>query len=264
MKKSEKQLSLSVLMTAFNREKYIAESIQSVLLSTFQDFELLIVDDGSTDRTVEIARSFEILDSRIKVIVNEKNLGDYPNRNRAASLAQGKYIKYVDSDDLIYPCCLETMVKSMEKLSGNVGLACGAYHNKPLPVKLGPCESFYQHFMGGGLFGRSPLSAIIRRDYFEQIGGFNNERMVSDFEFWFRAAFDTGVICLQDGMQWNREHDGQEVVDKHHYIKRYEEIENQYLLKSEILLKKELYLQVVKKYKKDRLKNILKSFLKFR
>lgn len=263
MKKIENQLSLSVLMTAFNREKYIAESIQSVLSSTFQDFELIIVDDGSTDRTVEIARSFEILDSRINVIVNEKNLGDYPNRNRAASLAKGKYIKYVDSDDLIYPCCLETMVNSMDKLSGNIGLACGVYQKAPLPVKLSPSDSFYLHFIGGGIFGRSPLSAIIRRDYFEKVGGFNNERMVSDFEFWFRTALDTGLVCLQDGMQWNREHDGQEVVDKHHYVKRYQEIENQYFLKCKDILNKELYTQVVKKRKKDFFKNKLRSFLKF-
>jgi len=263
MKKSEKQLSLSVLMTAFNREKYIGEAIESVLESTFKNFELIIVDDCSIDSTIKIARKYETLDSRVKVYVNEKNLGDYPNRNRAASLAKGKYIKYVDSDDIIYPSCLETMFNSMEKLAGNVGLACGHYQKKPLPVKLNPIESYYQHFNGGGLFGRSPLSAIIKKDYFEKIGGFSNERMVSDFEFWFRSGLDTGIVCLQDGMQWSREHDGQEVVDKHFYTKRYQEIEFNYLMKSKSIFNDEEHKIIVKKYKSSILKNKLRQFLKF-
>src|SRR5438309_1057271 len=94
---------VSILMTSYNRERYIAEAIESALKSTYTEFELIIVDDGSKDRTVEIARSFESKDKRVKVYVNEHNLGDYPNRNRAAGYATGKYIKYLDADDMIYP-----------------------------------------------------------------------------------------------------------------------------------------------------------------
>ena len=88
------QALVSVLMTSFNRDKYIAEAIDSVLASTYQNWELIIVDDCSKDKTVEIAKSYEAKDNRIKVYVNKKNLGDYPNRNKAASYAKGKYIKY--------------------------------------------------------------------------------------------------------------------------------------------------------------------------
>ena len=104
---------VSVLMTAYNRKKYIAEAIESVLASTFQDFELIIVDDCSRDHTVEIVRLYTS-DPRLQVHVNEKNLGDYPNRNRAASLAKGQYLKYVDSDDYIYPRGLQIMVEMFE------------------------------------------------------------------------------------------------------------------------------------------------------
>ena len=83
---------VSVLMTSYNRENYIAEAIESVLASTYKNFELIIVDDRSKDRTVEIARSYESKDDRVKVYINEKNLGDYPNRNKAASYAKGFYI----------------------------------------------------------------------------------------------------------------------------------------------------------------------------
>src|ERR1044072_333802 len=102
---------VSVLTTAYNREKNIGQSIESVLASTLTDFELIIVDDGSKDRTVEIEKKYAQIDARVKVYVNEKNLGDYPNRNKAANYAKGKYLKYVDSDDVIYEHTLEVMVR---------------------------------------------------------------------------------------------------------------------------------------------------------
>ena len=106
---------VSVLMTSYNREKYIGEAIESVLNSSYRHFELIIVDDGSKDRTMEIARQYAEKDQRVKVYRNERNLGDYPNRNKAASYATGKYLKYVDADDLIYPWGLELLVQMMEK-----------------------------------------------------------------------------------------------------------------------------------------------------
>ena len=106
---------VSVLTTVFNREKYLEACIESVLQSTFQDWELIIVDDQSRDNSVEIAQSYAENDSRIHLHVNPINLGDYPNRNYAASLAKGKYIKFLDADDLIYPNGLEVMVKTMEE-----------------------------------------------------------------------------------------------------------------------------------------------------
>ena len=88
---------VSVLTTCFNREKYLTACIDSVLASSYHDWELIIVDDVSTDTSVAIAKSYEKKDARIKVYVNAQNLGDYPNRNKAASYAKGKYIKYLDA-----------------------------------------------------------------------------------------------------------------------------------------------------------------------
>ena len=106
---------VSILTTVYNREKYLAACIDSVLASGYQNWELIIVDDVSTDNSVSIARAYEKKDVRIKVYVNDKNLGDYPNRNKAASYAKGKYLKYLDADDLIYPRGLEVMVHTMEQ-----------------------------------------------------------------------------------------------------------------------------------------------------
>ena len=90
---------VSVLTTDYNSEKHLAAAIESVLAQTMEDFELIVVDDCSTDRSVEIARLYEN-DPRVRIFINEENLGDYPNRKRAAFYASGKYIKYVDADDI--------------------------------------------------------------------------------------------------------------------------------------------------------------------
>ena len=106
---------VSVLMTAYNREMYIGEAIESVLASTYSNFELIIVDDVSSDNTLAIVQRYAERDNRIRVYVNESNLGDYPNRNQAARYASGKYIKYLDSDDKIFDFGLEYCITQMEK-----------------------------------------------------------------------------------------------------------------------------------------------------
>jgi glycosyltransferase involved in cell wall biosynthesis len=112
-KKMNQQQILSVLMTAYNREQYIADAIESVLASTYANFELIIVDDCSTDATESIAKKYAQADKRIRLFVNEKNLGQFPNRNHAADFANGEYIMYVDSDDKILPDGFERLVNAM-------------------------------------------------------------------------------------------------------------------------------------------------------
>src|SRR5260370_36214027 len=100
---------ISVLLTSYNRELYIAESIESVLAQTVADFELVICDDRSSDGTVDIVREYARRDQRIRFSTNERNLGDYSNRRRVASLAEGRLLKEPESDGVLEPHCLETM-----------------------------------------------------------------------------------------------------------------------------------------------------------
>ena len=206
---------VSVLMTAYNREKYIGEAIESVMASTYQHWELIIVDDSSTDRTVEIARSYEAKDSRIKVYVNENNLGDYPNRNRAASYASGKYLKYVDADDMIYPYGLEQLVFYMEQFpEAGYGL-CSLAQDKAhkYPFQLTPEEAYRRHYFETPIFHKAPLSAIIKRDVFDATGGFSGKRMLGDFEIWHKLSKKYNVVLMPHGIVWYREHEEQEMKD---------------------------------------------------
>lgn len=104
---------VSIITPAFNSEKFIAETIQSVLAQTYQNWELLIVDDCSTDKTAEIISRFQ--DSRIKYFHNYTNKGSAFSRNLALQKAKGKWIAFLDSDDLWHPEKLEKQIEFMKK-----------------------------------------------------------------------------------------------------------------------------------------------------
>ena len=99
-------VKVSVIMPAYNSEVYIRESIDSVLAQTFADFELIVVDDGSTDTTAAIAESYS--DSRIRLI-RQPNRGVSVARNTGLEASQGQFITFLDSDDLYYPDFLKTL-----------------------------------------------------------------------------------------------------------------------------------------------------------
>lgn len=96
---ADKQPLVSVIMPAYNAEKYIGEAIASVCAQTYENWELLILDDGSADRTVEIAQAYAQRDARIRVLRNPQNMGVARTRNRGFDLAQGEWIALLDSDD---------------------------------------------------------------------------------------------------------------------------------------------------------------------
>lgn len=203
--------TVSVLMTAYNREVFITQAIESVLASTFRDFELIIVDDCSKDQTVEKAKVYARQDSRIRVYSNQKNLGDYPNRNRAAELAQGRYLKYVDSDDIIYPHGLQVMVASMEVFpEAGLGLSHPAISSKPYPVQVKPIDAYREHFLGPGLLSNAPLSAIIQADAFRSVGGFSGIRQLGDMELWLKLAAHFPTVKMVRDLAWWRSHGKQE------------------------------------------------------
>ncbi len=202
-------------MTVYNREKYIADAIQSVIDSTYKHWELIIVDDQSKDNSVEIAKSYQIKDDRIKVFVNENNLGDYPNRNQAASYAKGKYLKYVDADDKIYPHGLEQLVYYMEQFpTAGYGL-CSLPQDefKQYPFQLNQAQAYERHYLQQPLFHKAPLSSIIKKEAFNAVGGFTGKQHLGDFEMWHILSQKYPVVLMPHGIAWYRVHDDQQMND---------------------------------------------------
>ena len=99
-KYSLKTPEVSVTMPVYNTEKFISESIESILNQTFEDFELILVNDFSSDNSLKILNNYKKKDKRIRVINNKKNLGTVKSRNIALKAAKGKYIAVLDSDDI--------------------------------------------------------------------------------------------------------------------------------------------------------------------
>ena len=267
---AEKVPFLSVLMTAYNRETYIAEAIESVLSSTYKNFELIIVDDKSTDTTVEIIRQYQIKDKRIRLFVNEINLGDYPNRNKAVSYSQGEYFIFVDSDDKTYEDSFDYLMTTMlVSPDADIGMLCkdAILCNKVVKPK----ETINYHFFKNQVLIIGPGGTIIKKDFFNNIGGYPViYGPANDMYFNLKAASLGNIKFLCKEFLFYRIHDGQEKNNKvgyiyHNYNYFTDAFKNLQLLfpdaKKKILLKKNkrrLVLHVLKlAYKEKQIKNSL-------
>lgn len=154
---------ISVIMTAYNSDKYIRYSIQSILNQTYTHFELIIIDDASTDKTGEIIREFEAVDTRIVYLHNNTNYGTYVSKNIGMKHSKGQYITFQDSDDYSVRNRLQLQ---LDTLQNGKYLACyGRYVNKEL--KLHFCE----------------ITLFMRRDAIDFIGYFDSVRFGADSEY---------------------------------------------------------------------------------
>jgi glycosyltransferase involved in cell wall biosynthesis len=206
---------VSVLLTSFNRERYIAESIESVLAQTYERFELIVSDNCSTDRSAAIASEYARRDCRIRVYVNERNIGQFENRWHAATLARGDYLKYHDSDDVMYPHCLETMVRALHAEPRAAFALSGsrAWPGGPCPMLLTPRLAYEREFLGGGVFHLGPAAAMFRTEAFRELGGFPIAGVASDYLFWLDACARATVLLVPGDLFYYRIHAGQLLAD---------------------------------------------------
>lgn len=129
---------VSIIIPIYNVEKYLEKCLESVLGQTYENLEIILVDDGSADRSAEIATKFAKKDSRIK-LVRQENQGQSSARNAGLSLATGEYISFVDSDDQIKPNFISSLVNLY---TGNVSITvCGHEYRR---LKNGTSDFLYQ------------------------------------------------------------------------------------------------------------------------
>lgn len=147
---------VSVIMPAYNAEKYIAQSIASVVKQGYQNWELLITDDRSNDNTQQIVKQYSNQDSRIKLFVNEKNAGAGVARNNSIKQAKGRYIAFLDSDDLWVPEKLSKQISFMQ--SNKVPFSYTGYQKftgdkKLLGKIIPPAETTYNELLNSNVIG---------------------------------------------------------------------------------------------------------------
>lgn len=181
---------VSVIVPIYNVERYIESTIQSVLNQTYQNFELLIVDDGSPDRSVEICKQFT--DPRV-ALIRQANRGLAGARNTGICQSQGTYIAFLDGDDIWLPNKLEKHIHHLEN-SPSVGLSfsrsefmdesgnrSGTYTRSKL-TEITPLDLLRDNPIGNG------SAAVLRREVLDEIG-FQNNQFRSEETFYFDEHF---------------------------------------------------------------------------
>lgn len=180
----DKQPLVSVIMPAYNAEKYIGEAIASVCAQTYKNWNLLILDDGSADRTVEIAESYAQQDARIQVLCNPQNMGVARTRNRGFDLAQGEWIALLDSDDRWRAQKLEKQLalavrSGAELLYTSYALFTDA--EREMTVYRVPPMTDYRRMLGENVIGCSTV--LLHRSLPEQFR-FREDVFHEDYALW--------------------------------------------------------------------------------
>ena len=196
-----KNTKVSVLMSVYNGEKYLKEAIDSILGQTFKDFEFLIINDGSTDKTAHILKSYH--DPRIKIINNGKNIGISKSRNKALNIAKGKYIAVMDADDISLPLRLEKEVGFLEQ-NKNIGLVGTDYliisqNGKILhTVKcIEDYELLKLKLLEENQFAHS--SIMFRKECIKKVGFYREEFMLAlDYDFVLRISEEFDVTNIPE------------------------------------------------------------------
>jgi len=197
---------LSVVMPVYNGERYLKEAIDSVLNQTFRDFELLIINDGSSDRSMDIVVSYT--DERIRILDNGQNRGIPYTRNRGLKEARGAYLAWCDCDDLLHPTRFEKQVDFMERHPG-----------------FGACGTLLKGFGEGrkGAFKASDdpeivkatllfkpsmpnATVMLRMSKVRELGLLYNPELpiAEDYEFVLRCSMHFPVTNLQEVLYWYR------------------------------------------------------------
>jgi glycosyltransferase involved in cell wall biosynthesis len=184
---------VSIITPAFNAARFLRDTIESVLRQTFDDWELLVVDDGSTDETVPIIESFVARDARIRQL-RQANAGPAAARNHGMRAARGAFFAFLDSDDRWLPEFLEHQLEVFARHPDTALVTANAYylggpHNglpRRRPMEGNPVLALEEIILNDSAVF---IMTVFRREVFEEIGGLDETQWTSeDYDFWLRAA----------------------------------------------------------------------------
>jgi len=200
---------ISVLMVTYNSSAFVTEAIGSVLAQTDANFELVICDDNSTDNTWDIINSFK--DERIKASRNDKNLGEYQNRNKAIATAKGDYVIFVDGDDIIYDYCLKTLTSFAVKYP-DCGMILARPWNERIiyPLQISSRQFYCFEFLDSGITAINFTKILFKKVALLAVNCFDNSKIkMGDDYIQYKIAALYPSLVIQDGFSWWRRRSGQ-------------------------------------------------------
>lgn len=223
-------MEISFCIPSYNGRHYLDQAVESVLKQELTDFEVIIVDDYSTDGSFELARQLAAKDCRIRAYRNEKNLGIVANWNRCLEVAQGEWIKYVFQDDWLAPKCVSKLLSTAVRtgckflicereiqLEDDISWEirnwfatkalrfCDVFPGRDCVSPKEFCLGMLKH-LGNNFIGE-PTSALIHRSCFFRHGTFNRRLVqMCDLEFWCRLACYEGVAYVPERLATFRVH----------------------------------------------------------
>ena len=190
---------VSVIIPAYNAEKFLSKTLESVLSQTYKNIEVLVIDDGSQDKTAEIVKSIAQKDSRV-ILLQQQNIGVAAARNLGINNSTGEFIAPIDADDIWYPQNLEKQVQCLLQADSSVGLVYS------WSVDINEEDKLTGDFRAANIEGNvfktllchnflgNASSTVIRRSCVEKIGGYNtqlkaqNAQGCEDWDFYLRIA----------------------------------------------------------------------------
>jgi glycosyltransferase involved in cell wall biosynthesis len=200
---SKKFPVVSIVMPVYNAERYLELAIKSILNQTHEDYEFIIIDDGSMDDTLDIIKAYSKNDKRIRILVNQKNLGIVASLNYGLANARGKYIARMDADDYSHPLRIEKQVAYLDS-HPEIGLLGTAYRSIDetghcLVIRDIPSEDIVIRWISLFNCAFNHPSVMFRNDIYKIVGGYNPDmENAEDYDLWSRMLHYTKVANLLD------------------------------------------------------------------
>ena len=197
-------MQVTVVMPAYNAERYIPEAIESVLSQTHADFEFIIVDDGSTDGTLSIAESYAQKDRRIR-LVSHSNVGEVVSLNRALDLAHNEWIVCMHADDVMLPDRIERQIAFVEENPDVAVASTCVYYINENGKTVGKYQSPYtsrarieESVQRNEVIGFHHPAVIMRKSVIKEVGGYRQETWpCEDVELWNRVIDHGHNVLVQ-------------------------------------------------------------------
>ena len=214
---------VSIILPVYNGERFLGISIESCLKQTYKNWELLIIDDGSSDRSEEIARDYSRKDSRIRYYRNPENLKLPKTLNRGFSLAKGEYLTWTSDDNYYRPEAIEKMVSALRKTgAGFTFTACSIVDENGVTVSVNRAPKDYHHAIWDYDFVGACF--LYTREVYETIGDYDPDMFLcEDYDYWLRIFACFNVEYIDEDLYAYRQHGG--ALSQTHRYEQYEMLE---------------------------------------